>query len=272
MKLIHKLSILLLAVTLWSCAEDVPERAASPVASDASIKAYFPNTNKSTYEVGPLENEITIKLFRVKSDAKATVALNFVDKNKLFTAPQTVTFEAGDAEALVTIGFAKLELFKSYNIELSVGMEFTNPYVVNNEGTTNFVINLQQSDWSDYSTGVYASEFFETEWDQIMQYSKILEMYRFRNLWVEGVDYTFKWDGSDKIIPGGKENSGGAYVFGTGYEEGDYGLVTTNTSADSKKTYYDAEDKTFYFYREFVVKAGSFKEFTESYTIESLIK
>ena len=274
MKLIHKLSILLLGVVLWSCGEEVPERELSPVASDSSIKVYFPKSNKGVVEVEPVETNVKIVVSRVNSGAQVTVPLKVVDKAKVFTAPESVTFLAGESDAEITVGFSKLELFEVYTLELSVGIEFTNPYLINNEGTTNFVLHLQQSDWKDYAVGTYrmtSPPFAITSKEQKLQYSEILDSYRFPSLWAAGTNYLFKWDGSDEIIPSGPKNASGLHVFVTGYMHPTHGMVTSQTDPDPDYTYYDDEAKKFVFDRIFTVAAGSFGWKTESFTVETFL-
>lgn len=274
MKLIHKLSILLLGVVLWSCGEEVPERELSPVASDSSIKVYFPKSNKGVVEVEPVETNVKIVVSRVNSGAQVTVPLKVVDKAKVFTAPESVTFLAGESDAEITVGFSKLELFELYTLELSVGIEFTNPYLINTEGTTNFVLQLRQTDWKDFAVGTYRMTnppFAITSKEQKLQYSEILDSYRFPSLWAAGTSYLFKWDGSDEIVLSGSTNANGLHVVVTGYVHPIHGMLTSLTDPDPKWTYYDEETNTFVFDRVFTAGTYSSGWTTESFTIQSLL-
>lgn len=254
------------ALTLSGCTEDYPDRTPSPVPTADCIGAYFPNTDEGTIEVPQSVNSVTLTITRAKTTSAASVALKKVDKYGVFTVPATVEFAAGKADATIEVSFKDLTPFVQYPVAITMDDAAINPYVVNNNGTTNFLLNITQADWKDYATGTYTSAFFGQSWDQTLQYSKTLNEYRLPDLFASGVNYLFSWDGGATIVPGGTLASTGLYVQSSGYVDSQYGLVQTNTSASASG--YDSATKTFTFNIKWTVTAGSFGVTDETYVLK----
>jgi hypothetical protein len=259
------------ALLFPSCSEDYPERTPSPVPSENCIQVYFPKTDGSVLEVEPTTSSVEVTISRVTSTAAATIPLTKIDKAGVFTIPESVSFAAGESSTKFTVSFANLDVFVRYQLEIKVGDEFINPYVENTLGTTNFLLFITQSDWADYASGTFKSGFFEDSWTQTLQYSKILESYRFPDLWATGYNYVFKWDGGKEITPGGTINSSGLYVQASGYVHSKYGMIMTQTDPDPAYTNYNADTKTFDFNMKWTVDAGSFGWTDELFTIEKTL-
>jgi hypothetical protein len=253
------------AFLLTACTEDLPERTPSYVPAADCMEVYFPNSNKAVTEVEQTVNSVEVTLSRVKTTSAASISLKEVDKSDVFTIPATVDFAAGQKDATITISFTGLEAFIQYSLGIQLDETYTNPYVENADGTTNFLLQLTQADWKDYANGSFNSWFFEAAWDQKLQYSETLGMYRFPDVWVVGYAYAFSWDGGASIVPGGTKASTGLYVQPSGYVHPTYGMIQTNT--DASNSGYDSATKTFKFNIKWTVPAGSFGAGDETYTI-----
>jgi len=261
----------LVALMFTACSEDYPERTPSPVPSEDCIGVYFPNTNVSTIEVEASVSSVELTIARMDTTDAAVVSLKEIDISDVFTIPETVSFDAGQKEISITVNFDSLEYFEQYKLIIEVDESEINPYVVNDDGSTNFILNVTQSDWQPYATGTFQSGFFETELTQELMYSEILDRYKLPNVWVTGYDYDFEWDGSSKAIqPLGTLNSSGYYVIETGYEYGSYGMIYSATDPDTAYTYYYKSGSTEYFNlnMKFYVSAGSFGWYDERYVLE----
>lgn len=252
---------------LNACTEDMPERSPSYVPASDVMEVYFPGDAKSQFEVEPTVSSIEVTVVRENTSGAASVGLTVKDYEGVFTVPGSVEFDAGEAETTIPISFEGLETFVSYKMELILEEEYTHPYdSAMNGGTTNFLVYVTQSDWVDYAIGTYNSTFLETEWEQVLQYSEILDAYRFPDLWAAGVHWEFKWDGGEAIIPGGTENSDGYFVVETGYNHPNYGMVSAATDPSTDYTYYSEADDMFKFDRLWTVSAGSFGWYAEYFT------
>ncbi|TCO07509.1 hypothetical protein [Natronoflexus pectinivorans] len=252
-----------------ACSDDIPDREPSFVPNPNAAKVYFANDEPAKYEVLPVDNSVNVTISRVETAGALTVNFEVLDLSGVFTIPSSVTFAAGESEVTFEVGFDNLEVFVEYRAEIRIDEVHTNPYI-EMDGTPNFMLTVLQSDWSPYANGVYFSDFFDAEWEQVLQYSEILEMYRLPSLYADGFHYMFAWDGGEEILPGGTRNASGFYTQQSGYVHPTHGMVSTNTDPDVDYTYYDAESNMFVFDRQFTVAAGSFGWFTETYTITEL--
>jgi len=240
--------VIILAVT--ACSDDLPVREPSFVPDANAVQAYFPSDNESDLKVPIDATEVTVKLKRVNTSSAASIKLAYTDTANVFTAPATVEFEAGNEEAEITIAFANLSYFGKYNLGIELDEIATNPYV-DNGGTTGFELYVTQTDWSAYATGTYYSWWFDENSSQVLEYSAILEKYRFPNLTADGYHYEFTWDGGETIVPTQEK-------IETGIVHDKYGMVSTTTNEDLSS--YVAATKTFTIFKKWTVSAGSFGE------------
>ena len=257
----------LFVILFSSCNEDdIPVREESYIPGSDAVQAYFPSDSKSDLAVSPTDNSVTIKLMRTNTEKAITVSLSSFDANNVFTIPSTAEFAAGEAEAEITIPFEGLTVFTAYTAEITIDEQFTDPYKNNIEGgTSNYLLTVTQSDWTDYANGTFTSEFFGDQWEQKLQYSEILEKYRFPNVYGDGYHYEFTWDGGATFTPSGTQDNDGLYVQESGYVHASYGMVSTRT--DAAGSLYNQDSQLFNFIMNFTVSAGSFGVNTESYKI-----
>ncbi len=257
MKNTAKILYLMLGVCICmfvGCSDDNPERTPSPEPN--SMQVYFP-TQKSTVEVEPDANSFSITIARVNTASAASVGLTKTVGSDAFVVPQTVEFAAGVSEVTITITFSGLEAFEKYALELQLDEKYTNPYKPvdqNGDGkddnvTTGLRINLTQSDWADYKSGTFYSEFFEEEWPQTLQFSEILGQYRFPDVYAEGyaIIFTIKEDGS---ITYSKQQ--------TGFVDSRYGMISIQMPAETSDDQPFKDGNTINLWGEFTVSAGSF--------------
>jgi hypothetical protein len=245
---------------LNGCSEDFPEREPSYVPGENIPEVYFPADNEYDVEVEPTATGVDVSIARKNTSGAVSVNISKVDTADVFSVPDNVEFADGEELVTFTVEFSNLKAFETYALELFIDEELTNPYTTT-EGTNNFKLFVVQSDWVDFAVGSYYSDFFVDTWDQVLQYSEILDRYRFPDLWVSGVDYEFNWDGESEISA--IAEVGNKVV--TGYEHPTYGMVSATTDYDNSS--YDQNDQMFTFVREWTVSAGSFGEWVETYTI-----
>ena len=83
-----------------------------------------------------------------------------MDIKEVFVLPDSVSFAAGESTAQIEVAFSNLDKFKTYTLGLRLDEKASDPYEINELGTTNFVVNIQQEDWTDYAQGTFTSGFF----------------------------------------------------------------------------------------------------------------
>lgn len=250
----------LFSLVLVSCSDDLPEREPSYKPASEVVQVYFPASNTTQFEVEPVVNKVSVILAREVTTSALDVHLSVLDTAGVFTTPSVVSFAAGEAETTFDVSFEGLEFFKNYLLVVSFDEKLTNPYV-EIEGTQEFLLRVMQSDWEDVATGEYYSDWFEKSWEQNLQYSELLDRYRFPNVWFDGFHFEFDWDGeSAKITPPSAD-------FPTGDIHSTYGMLYAGVSDDESDTYYDATNKQLVFDVAWNVPGvGSFGSFPEIFT------
>lgn len=262
-----------LALIVASCSENYPERSASYVPASDVTGAFFPASNPSTVEVLPTDSFYTITVTRLDTTQAATVKFHETsDVSNMFSIPESIAFAAGQREAELKISFLDLVDFQNYEYGIEMDESTTNPYDTLMTGSTKYLMNITQTDYVDYATGTFASpKFWGGDWEQLLQYSAILDCYRFPNLFAAGAHILFTWGGpnSTAVMPLGTNYSASWNTQSTGSKDPDYGLITAYISKLPANTNYNTETKTFKFYIQYVVADGSFGKFTETYTVSS---
>ena len=261
-KYISFLSVLigLLGLTFVSCTDDLAEREPSYEPSSNVAQVYFPTSNTAAFEVEPTVNKVSVTIAREVASNALEVNLSVVDTAGVYTVPSSVSFAAGETEATFEVSFDGLEYFQNYLLILSFDETLTNPYV-EVEGTQEFLLRVMQSDWQDVATGEYYSDFFEDTWEQNLQYSEILDRYRFPNVWFNGYHFEFDWDGESATV------TPPAVQFQTGYVDATYGMIFADVSDEAEDTYYDSANEQLVFDVAWNVPGvGSFGNYPEIFT------
>lgn len=259
MKKLLKLNYMALFAVLAlfsACTEEDDYTPAQPSAVEET--EFFFNREQATSAVLSLSaSEYVVVLERVNNEETVTLNLNVNAVDSVFTVPESVTFEAGAKTAEIIIGINEnMEAFKEYAVEISLPEEVINPYKMDNYSI--FTLKLLKEDYAPFALGVYSSWFFEQSWEAVLEYSPMLDLYRFKDCWVKG-DVTFTCNRETM------EFEMAAPQFESGYMHPSYGMVTAKVLADNNG--FDAETNTFYFAYQWVVSAGSFGAGHDTFTI-----
>ena len=211
---------------------------------------YFSPDNSPSAVLPVDANEITVILARMDSTETLTVPVTaWTSCPEAFELPAVVEFAAGSSTAEYTFKVTdKLEMFVNYPVRLSVPEEMTNAYDTL-DVYPRFALNVVKEDYKPYAKGVWVDYFLyagdePAQWEQLLQYSEILGLYRFPDVWWPGYSVEFEWDGTG--------NPTLAEAYATGYDHPTYGMITANT-LDAKFA-----ENTFEFNFEWTVSAGSF--------------
>ena len=114
-------------MTFSACSDD--EWAAGPQTDPSCIGAYFvagegfdESDNSYYYELEPeAATELTLTVGRTNTDEAATVGLvQLVNTENVFQVPESVSFDAGQAEVPITVTFPNTEIGVSYSLELGL--------------------------------------------------------------------------------------------------------------------------------------------------------
>lgn len=250
------LSILFLgfiAMTVSSCNDEIDYTPGEPSAVTDS-KVFFSKDNVYDFILGVYDNEISI--FLERTDASGSLKVDLLAENydaAVFSVPSIVEFAAGETKKEVKIQVNNVEMFTNYSLKkLSIPSELVNPY----KDYMTVSVNVYKEDYAPFAKGMYTSTFFGDQWEQVLEYSSILNLYRFSDLYVADYDFLFTWDGASNVVMQTTKTQ-------TGYKHPSYGMVTAEFQASK----YVEETQTLMFQYKWTVSAGSFGSYVESFVI-----
>lgn len=263
MKKLNKYLLALFGVAclFFAACDDDVTRDPSPEANPNSTNVYFAKDNASTITLDLDANSFGIVIAREKSDAAQTVALKQIDRGEgLFVVPENVEFAAGENSKTIVVSVGKMEAFQSYSLAIEIDENQTKPYT-EQDVYPRVELTIIKEDYVPFAKGDYSSEFMEDQWEAVLEYSSMLDIYRFKNCWFEGYNVTFKWDKSSVVTVIGGDDG-----IPTGYVDSRYGMV----NAVYKDASYDAENKTFNFSISWNVSAGTFGTYADSFQVSEI--
>ena len=243
----------LITTVVSSCNDDINYSPGEP-SPFAESKVFFSKDNVYDVILGVYDTEVTFFLERTDASSALSVALEAdgYDEN-IFTVPASVEFAAGETKKEVKIQVKNMEVFTDYSLKkIAIPSELVNPY----KDYSAISLNVLKEDYVPFAKGMYTSNFFEDQWEMVLEYSALLDLYRFQDLYVEGYDFFFKWDGGETMTMD-------PVNITTGYVHPTYGMITAKTQA----TQYDAESQTMAFKYNWTVSAGSFGSYVEYFEI-----
>ena len=214
--------MLLSVLALCSCSDDDDYTKGKQTNKDGN-NVYFSVINDATVKIGAEDRSIEIILERDITDnaAEITVPLvhNVIDEG-MFKVPSSVTFAENETMAVVEVEVSeKLKMFKEYMLSISIPEKYTYPYAIQIASPIYYAAVIKE-DYVTVANGTYKDWFFGS-WEQTLEYSEKLGIYRFPNLIVSGVNYYFYWNVDEE---GNQEcyftDSEGNYTesFTTGYK------------------------------------------------------
>lgn len=249
----------LVATTFWSCDDEV-EYTPAQESLVTETQVYFIDNGSSELIIGKDDTSFSVVLGRKDNSIAQNITLKVINPNDtVFTSvPTTVEFAVGESEKELVIQVSeKMKFFQSYPLEIVLPEEYVNPYI--EQDNQSFVaLNVSKEDYAPYAVGTYYSWWYDESWEHVMEYSEYLGRYRFADLWAEGYDVEFTWDGTTITCLNSKNPSG--YIHPT------YGMVT----AEIQATKYNAEQNAFLFQYKWTVSAGSFGAGVDSFVITEL--
>ncbi|MBQ8100711.1 MAG: hypothetical protein IJ169_05430 [Paludibacteraceae bacterium] len=166
----------LLAVVLImpACNNSPQYEPAAPVSKDAQSVWFTVNDERGS-EISPkagiTSHEVTLE--REDAEKELTVGLQAtVNTDNVFNVPASVTFKAGEKQAVLSIGFSKMEVGYTYSLAINLDMSAINPYVDKYDATDNLLLpvyfysvtpieysDLKQGVWVDYIIPPYLASY-----------------------------------------------------------------------------------------------------------------
>ena len=247
MKINKLLIILSLAVTtfLVSCEdyEDTVESSPTVSADNASVR--FAAENPTQYEFSPLDLGFNLTIKRSSSSSALEVPISIItNTDNSFTIPSSLSFAAGEETAIlaIAIDYSNASFATALEIGIKLGDDHTNPYLVEHG---EYYATIEILNWEKYSTGTFTSALFGP-WTQDLYKLEGEDRYRFFDLYADGYDFNFTWDGGAALsFPDLAEDDDGYFIWETGASATGFGYFFAALDSSPSYTFYDDASSTF---------------------------
>ena len=254
----------LVSMGFASCSSDDDYAPGKPAGSN---NVYF--TNQTALALDLSATSFTITLGRADAGSALSVPLKQVQVDPVFTVPATAEFAAGATEAEVTIQMSNdAQPFTDYQLRLAIPEEYTSPYIQQDD-VPELNIFVHKEDYKDWAAVEYYDDFWmEDSWEDVLQYSATLDLYRIAP-WVAGNYLYFKIVEGESIAV--CDNTGKTYTGAnvTGLVHSTYGAVSASWDTSGGFSGYVADEDTYYILFKWTVSAGSFGSYYNTIKIIS---
>ncbi len=210
--------------------------------------------------IGFEQAEIQVELSRANTVGELVVPVEGLIVPEFVTLPKSATFADGSATATITLTIGEgMEAFTDYQLSFRVPEEYTNAYAEDGKSPI-FNITIKKEDYKVVANGEYqATVLFEETWEQPVEYSAMMGIYRLPNCFANGEHWYFAFDGADGFTFTDKDGEP-VEKFLCGVVHSSYGAITANVLAGNFIGYIeDPEDGNYFaFPLQYTVSAGSF--------------
>ena len=271
----------IISMAFTACGDD-DDITVGPKTNSDSINVVITTGNEIVMPSTAKSFEITLERNKNTGDISVPISLK-TGASGIFSAPATVDFANGELTKTVTISVSEdIKMFKDYFVEVIVDQNYTLQYAANTgmAGSSRVMFTVIKEDYKVVSKGKYTSAWTEEPEDAELEYSEILDCYRF-NKQTSGVfTYTFTLgeviDDEEDILNGMQPITFSDDFLKSGCVTSDdwahptYGTVTIKgfDSNDEQPSFYDPAHKVYYFDIEFTVAAGSFGDYYDTFEAE----
>lgn len=278
-----KFALVSLALVLGftACNKNDYEYEPGKEAATDELALYFDDEEDLTLAITDTEVEITLN--RVNTEGELTVPLIVNTAPDFITVPETATFAAGQDKTTVKLTIGEgMEAFTKYLIKISIPEEYTQPYD-EESGSPVYCFTISKEDFALVAGGVFTSTVaWKDSWEQSLEYSEYMNLYRLPDLIAEGTHVYFHFD----VDGEGKQefyftDANGNHItkFSTGYIHPSYGEMTATINEDYDMGYDEYVDEEtgqpvneFYWVWKITVSAGSFGENYQIYNVTEWLK
>ena len=186
--------IALMGLFATSCGDDDDYSAG---AETGKYKVTFAGESQANRTLSINDTVFTFNVIRSDATSALTVPLNKIEVPSCFTLPSSVTFAPGEdtVEVKVKIDTASIKTFYTYNFVISIPEGYTDQYSSSQTTFPRLSFQLVREDYKPYGVVKYKSAFYRSAFNQTVEYSKILGIYRLADLWADGHNLYFKWNG-----------------------------------------------------------------------------
>ena len=145
---------------MTSCGDD-DYSAGEPATGNQLQSVTFGDKFKEQLEIDPAEPTtytITVSRDAAYATEAASVPVKvLINTDNVYEVPSTVNFEAGKAEANLTVSYPKAEIGKEYKLEVALDDSYANPY----KSQKTYLLAVTRVKWNDLGIGIFSEEFLD---------------------------------------------------------------------------------------------------------------
>lgn len=233
---------------------------------------YVPGATAGEYNVGfdSQENlvlgfdqtELTVELSRTNTEGELTIPVQGLVVPECMSLSKEATFADGSATAAITVTIGQdMEPFTDYQLSFRIPEKYTNAYAADGKSPI-YNVTLKKEDYKVVANGEYqASVLYEDSWEQPVEYSAMMDLYRLPNCFANGTHWYFAFDGADGFTFTTKDGEP-VNKFLCGAVHSSYGAITANVLGGNPVGYVNGgvqgAEGYFRFPLQYTVSAGSF--------------
>jgi len=201
---IKSLFVLCLLLGFVACQEEKPEwKPVDPPGPTQGV--FFPAGNPpAVIEMEP-PAEFTVTISRNNKAGAVEVPITVLkNEGNIFVVPNKVSFADGEETTQFKVSFPTAQPKVPYQLTLEVqGDQYVDIYGLTN---TTFSTNVTLIKWNLFAKGTWISEFWDdedgepSEWPMELYKCEGDDEYRLYDVWNDGCDIRFRWDGESKQI------------------------------------------------------------------------
>ena len=183
-----------MAISTASCSDDSHEY--EPATPESGDQVYFSTETATDYNAKANESTVSIPIYRIKSDAAASVPITVTDEKGNFTGPSSVNFDAGKTEAFIDLNYDFEKV--GYDNYSTVVLSIADPAYTTAYGISNLTIKVGiPAPWTSLGIGT----FRETWWsgltydkeiqqnDNDPQVFRVVDPFSDKGNYEDGADY-----------------------------------------------------------------------------------
>lgn len=190
------MAALALSASLSSCS-DSDNWTPGPKEADSNPRVYFTPDNKTSYQFYDGDPRvISFTLARLSTDEAIEVPVTLSADDETITAPETVSFAAGQQTATVYVDCSEIPARQTFNIDLSIPADYAALYA---QGSATLSATVAVVSWEtiDSELYYYLSVNGENVYGTVngeLQYLDGTDQLRFTNFYGSGLDISFTLD------------------------------------------------------------------------------
>lgn len=208
------------------------------------------------------QTELIVELSRSNTEGELKVPVEGLIVPECMSLPKEAVFADGSATAAITVAIGDgMKPFTDYQLSFKVPEKYTNAYAENGKSPI-YNVTLKKEDYKVVANGEYeASVLYEDSWEQTVEYSAMMDLYRLPNCFANGTHWYFAFDGGNGFTFTDKDGEP-VSKFLCGVTHSSYGAITTNVVGGNPIGYVNGgvqgAEGYFRFPLQYTVSAGSF--------------